>query len=58
MRHCTNNMHWWEVGETNVEQLSMKQSISELYGDMKITSWYQMWFFFFSNDEPVGTRNP
>ena len=38
MRHCTANMHWWEVGETHIEELLMKQSISELYSDMKMTS--------------------
>ena len=31
-------MHRWEVGETNVEVLLMKQSINELYGDMKMTN--------------------
>ena len=31
-------MHWWEVRETNVENLLMKQNISELHGDMKMKS--------------------
>ena len=57
MRHCTNNMHWWEVGETNVEQLSMKQSISELYGHMKMTSKVGIKCGFFGKDELVGTTS-
>ena len=57
MRYCTTNMHWWEVGEMNVEVLLMKQSISELYGDMKMTSEVGIRCGFFGKDEPVGTTS-
>ena len=57
MRCCTTNMHWWEVGEKNVEVLLMKQSISELYGDMKMTSKVGIRCGFLGKDEPVGTTS-
>ena len=50
-------MHWWEVGEKNVEVLLMKQSISELYGDMKMTSKVGIRCGFLGKDEPVGTTS-
>ena len=59
MRRCTANMHWWEDGETNVEQLLMKQSTSELYGDMKMTSkvGIRCDFFFFFKNKLIGTTS-
>ena len=36
MRHCTVNLHKWKVGETNIEELLMKESIKESHRDMKI----------------------
>ena len=57
MRHCIVNLHRWKVGETNIEELLMKQSISELYGDMKMTSKVGIKCGFFGKDELVGTTS-
>lgn len=38
MRHCTIHLHRWKVGETNVEDLLMKESIRESHREIKMTS--------------------
>lgn len=51
-------MHWWKVGETNVEELLMKQTISEFDHEMKMISKVGIRRnFFFWKEEPKGTTN-
>ena len=50
-------MHWWEVGETNVEDLLIKQSIIKFDHDMKMTSKIGIRCLFFRKEELGGTTS-